>query len=146
LDIDDSQVGDAYSVIILNQYTMDTTTQPTDQQTQINAWKEEVREVKEEVAQMRGRLEQIARSAAPADVMSRVEHFENRILRQREVADEMFHDIKQCAKCLSDAPSFVRHDDRPVDDYNTMQDRMETFQKLYTELKSDFNQFMSAHG
>ncbi len=125
---------------------MDTSTQPTDLHEQINSWKEEVREVKEEVALMRERLEQIALSKAPRDVMTRVEHFENRILRQREVADEMFHDIKQCAKKLSDAPSFVNHDDRPVEDYTSMNGRMETFQKLYTELKSEFNQFMSAHG
>ncbi|WP_291914292.1 hypothetical protein [Chitinophaga sp. CB10] len=125
---------------------MGTTTQPTELHEQINSWKEAVKGVKEEVGLMRERLEQIALSKAPKDIMHRVEHFENRLLRQREVADEMFHDIKQCAKHMSDAPAQVHHDDRPIDNYETLQDRMETFQKLYGELKSEFNHFMTSHG
>ncbi|WP_143304475.1 hypothetical protein [Chitinophaga vietnamensis] len=125
---------------------MEITTQPSDLHQQINSWKEEVNEVREEVKLMRDRLEQIALSKAPREVMTLVERFENRFLRQREVADEMFHDIKQCAKKISDAPSQVIHDDRPVDDYQTMQERMETFQKLYVELKDDFNHFITHQG
>lgn len=124
---------------------METTTQPTDLTEQINSWKEEVNEVREDAKLMRERLEQIALSSAPREVMSRVEHFENRLLRQREVADEMFHDLKQCAKQLSAQQSpTVIHDDRPICDYDTMSNRMEIFQKLFIELKEDFNQFMDS--
>lgn len=121
---------------------MEITTQPEDLIHQIDSWKEEVNEVREEVKLMRERLEQIALSVAPEEVMKSVEHFENRLLRQREVADEMFHDIKQFAKSRSDQPQTVIHDDRPVCDYETLQRRMEIFQKLFVELKEDFNHFM----
>ncbi|NSL89028.1 hypothetical protein ECE50_019455 [Chitinophaga sp. Mgbs1] len=120
---------------------MEITTQPAEQQ-QMNAWKEEVNDVRNEVKMMRERLEQIVLSTAPREIMSKVEHFENRFLRQREVADEMYHDIKQCSKKLSDQPQVV-HDDRPVDDYQTIQHRMEIFQKLFIELKDDFNHFIT---
>ncbi|NLR64542.1 hypothetical protein HGH92_09520 [Chitinophaga varians] len=124
---------------------MEITTQPTDLTEQINSWKEEVNEVREDAKLMRERLEQIALGSAPREVMTRVEHFENRLLRQREVADEMFHDLKQCAKKLSAAqPPTVIHDDRPICDYDTMSHRMEIFQKLFVELKEDFNQFMNS--
>ncbi|MCW3462799.1 hypothetical protein [Chitinophaga nivalis] len=119
------------------------TTQPEDLHQQINTWKSNVNDVRDEVKMMRDRLEQIALSDAPREVMTRVEHFENRFLRQREVADEIFHDIKQCAKKVTATPVLVIHDDRPVDDYDTMQNRMEIFQKLYEELKSDFNHFIT---
>mgnify|MGYP001544466398 FL=1 len=109
---------------------------------QLDSWKAAVNDVRNEVKMMRERLEQIALGKASRDVMTQVEHFENRLLRQREVADEMHHDIKQCAKKLSDTPVKVIHDDRPVDDYHTMQHRMEIFQKLYVALKDDFNHFM----
>ncbi|CAL1521480.1 hypothetical protein [Chitinophaga sp. MM2321] len=122
---------------------MEITTQPTDLHQQINSWKEAVNDVRNDVKMMRERLEQIALSKAPREVMTKVEHFENRFLRQREVADEMFHDVKQCAKSILDEPLKVVHDDRPVCDYNTMQHRMEIFQKLFAELKDDFNHFMT---
>ena len=125
---------------------MSTTAQPTELYEQLNSWKEEVREVKEEVTLMRERLEQIALSKAPKEVLSQVEHFENRLLRQREVADEMFHDIKQSAKKHSDIPAQVHHDDRPVHDYPALQSRMETFQQLYMQLKSEFNHFIASLG
>lgn len=121
---------------------MEITTQPTDLIEQINSWKEEVNEVREDAKLMQERLEQIARSSAPREVMQKVEHFENRLLRQREVADETFHDLKQCAKKISAEAQTVIHDDRPVCDYDTMSNRMEIFQKLFVELKEDFNHFM----
>ncbi|PSL49699.1 hypothetical protein CLV51_1011034 [Chitinophaga niastensis] len=121
---------------------MEITTSPADLHEQINSWKGIVNDVRGDVKMMRDRLEQTVLSNAPRDVMTKVEHFENRFLRQREVADEMYHDIKQCAKKISDSPSQVVHDDRPVDDFHTMQHRMQIFQKLYEELKDDFNRFM----
>jgi uncharacterized coiled-coil DUF342 family protein len=121
---------------------MEMTTPTEELHQQLNSWKEEVNDVRNEVKMMRERLEQIALSKASREVMTQVEHFENRLLRQREVADEMHHDIKQCAKKISATPVTVIHDDRPVDDFDTMQHRMEIFQKLYVALKEDFNRFM----
>jgi uncharacterized coiled-coil DUF342 family protein len=121
---------------------MEITTPTEELHQQLNSWKEEVNEVRAEVKMMRERLEQITLSNASREVMTQVEHFENRLLRQREVADEMHHDIKQCAKKISDTPVTVIHDDRPVDDFDTIQHRMEIFQKLYVALKEDFNHFM----
>ncbi|MEC5148189.1 hypothetical protein [Chitinophaga sp. 212800010-3] len=120
---------------------MEMTTPTEELHQQLNSWKEEVNEVRTEVKMMRERLEQIVLSNASRDVMTQVEHFENRLLRQREVADEMHHDIKQCAKKVANTVTVI-HDDRPVDDFDTIQHRMEIFQKLYVGLKADFNKFM----
>ncbi len=121
---------------------MEITTPTEELHQQLNSWKEEVNEVRTEVKMMRERLEQIALSKTSRDVMTQVEHFENRLLRQREVADEMHHDIKQCAKKMANTRVTVVHDDRPIDDFQTIQHRMEIFQKLYMGLKEDFNHFM----
>lgn len=109
---------------------------------QLSSWKEEVSEVRNEVKLMKERLEQIALGNAPKDVMAKVEHFENRLLRQHEVADEMFHDLKQCAKKLSDQPVTIVHHDPPIASFQAMQHRMDTFQQLYMELKGEFNHFI----
>ncbi|ATL46932.1 hypothetical protein COR50_06905 [Chitinophaga caeni] len=108
---------------------------------QLNAWKDTVNKVRVDVKDMSKRLEGICKSYNQ-NVMIQVERFQNQFIRQLEVADEMFHDIKQTAKSLDhQLPVRVIHDDRPVDDYSTMQDRMATFQKLYQELKNDFQYF-----
>lgn len=124
---------------------MESPTQTSDLQEQINTWKTEVNTVREDLQMMRERLAQLAFSKTNATIMAQVEHFQNRFIRQAEVADEMYHDLKQSAKKISaNGQLHVIHDDRPVDDYDTLQERMETFQKLFEELKTDFNHFIPA--
>jgi DNA repair exonuclease SbcCD ATPase subunit len=111
---------------------------------QINSWKEEVNGARESLRSMRSDLEQIARHKTDDEALVQIEHFQNRFICQQERADEMHHDLKQSAKKISNngqPPIF--HDDRPVDDFDVLQDRMNTFSKLYNELQDDFRRFRS---
>lgn len=119
---------------------MEFPTQTNDLQ-QINSWKSEVDNVRQEMRAMRSRLEELAHRKTDAEMLVHVEHFQNQFICQLEVADELFHDLKQSAKKLSNNV-YVIHDDRPVEDYPALQDRMETFEKLYRELKHEFEQFI----
>lgn len=122
---------------------MDVPTQTSDLQQQINSWKIDVENVRKELREMRGRLEQMAHRKTDPEMLIHVEHFQNQFICQAEVADELFHDLKQSAKKLvNNGVLAIVHDDRPVDDVTTLQDRMETFQKLYGELKNEFEQFV----
>ncbi len=122
---------------------MEVPTQTSDLQEQLNSWKDEVNNVRQEIREMRGRLEEMAHKKTDAEMLIHVEHFQNQFICQAEVADELFHDLKQSAKKLSNNGVLaVVHDDRPVADPNTLHDRMETFQKLYGELKHEFEQFV----
>ena len=109
---------------------------------QINDWKVEVNSARDTVRSMQNRLEAIANHRNDEDSLAQIEHFQNQFIRQLEVSDEMFHDLKQCAKKISNNGQLaVHHDDRPVDDCSTMEDRMQTFRKLYHELQNEFNTF-----
>ena len=122
---------------------MEIPTQTSDLQQQINSWKSNVEDVRKELREMRGRLEQTAHRKTDAEMLVHVEHFQNQLICQAEVADELFHDLKQSAKKLmNNGILAIVHDDRPVDDVTTLQDRMETFEKLYGELKNEFEQFV----
>ena len=122
---------------------MEIPTQTSDLQQQINSWKNNVDHVRQEMREMRGRLEQMAHRKTDAEMLVHVEHFQNQFICQMEVADELFHDLKQSAKKLmNNGVLAIVHDDRPVDDVTTLQDRMETFQKLYGELRNEFEQFV----
>lgn len=122
---------------------MEIPTQTSDLQQQINSWKSNVENVRKELREMRGRLEQTAHRKTDAEMLVHVEHFQNQFICQAEVADELYHDLKQSAKKLmNNGILAIVHDDRPVDDVTTLQDRMETFHKLYGELKNEFEQFV----
>ncbi len=123
---------------------MEVPTQSTDLQAQILAWKGEVENVRTDLRAMRRRLEEMAgMRQANQERMVEIEHFQNQFIRQLEVADEMFHDLKQSAKTMSNGRQPIIHHDRPVDDYPVLQDRMQVFHKLHAELKGDFNRFES---
>ncbi|WP_343693930.1 hypothetical protein [Chitinophaga sp.] len=109
---------------------------------QIQDWKVEVNSVRDTIRSMQQRLELLSGKKKDEDSLAQIEHFQNQFIRQLEVSDEMFHDLKQCAKKISNNGQLaVLHDDRPVDDCATMEDRMQTFRKLYNELQEEFNAF-----
>ncbi len=123
---------------------MEVPTQSTDLQAQLSTWKSEVDEVRGDLRQMRSRLEEMAAGRHPNhEQMVEVEHFQNQFIRQLEVADEMFHDLKQSAKSFANNKPVVVHLDRPVDDFDTLHDRMQVFHKLHNELKGEFTRFQS---
>lgn len=122
---------------------MEVPTQSADLQEQIITWKGEVDNVRNDLRAMRCRLEEMAPHQANHERMVQVEHFQNQFIRQLEVADEMFHDLKQSARSMGNGRPAIVHHDRPVDDYDALQDRMEMFHKLYSDLKGDFSRFES---
>ncbi len=94
---------------------------------------------------MRGKLQDIASTPQPNTERSlAIEHFQNQFIRQLEVADEMYHDLKQSAKHMGYGRPAIIHHDRPVDnDLNSLQDRMQVFHKLHKELAGEFHRFES---
>lgn len=111
----------------------------TAEQEQLLSWKHEVEDVRQEVKSMRDRLERISRRDMTRERMVQVEHFQNLFIRQLEVADELFHDLKQTNRRLNNA--WIEHHDRPVEGHDELHERMGTFHKLYDELKGDFFHF-----
>lgn len=122
---------------------MEVPTQTSDLQAQLLAWRGEVDEVRNNIRSMRSRLEEIVPIQANPERMVGIEHFQNQFIRQLEVADEMCHDLKQSAKSMGNSNPVFIHQDRPIEDFNTMQDRMQVFHKLHDELKGEFHQFES---
>ncbi|MEK0814352.1 hypothetical protein OSI40_25380, partial [Mycobacterium ulcerans] len=61
----------------------------------INTWKTEVKFVRDDVKKLQRRLAEVAAKNTHREVLAQVEHFQNQFIRQLEVADELFHDLKQ---------------------------------------------------
>ena len=99
---------------------------------------------KEDITILEHRLEDIVRRNNKPEVMAQVEHFQNQFIREREVIDELRHDIKQEENVLEeemkDHPVAIEH--RYFKDHTELRDRFQTFEKLYRELKQEFQQWL----
>jgi hypothetical protein len=99
---------------------------------------------KDEIKTFKTRLNEVATANNKQEVMSQVEHFENQFLRHNEVIDEMKHEIHECevriAKLAEE--NNVATDHRKTDDHLELRDQMETFNKIYGELKTEFKKFL----
>lgn len=100
---------------------------------------------KEEIGIFEKRLEEVVTRNTVTEVLAQVEHFQNQYIREREVIDELRHDIKQHENFLEkeskEHPVAIDH--RAFGDHVELRDRMETFEKLYRELKTEFMQWLS---
>ena len=78
--------------------------------------------------------------------MPRIEQFQNQFIRQREVIDELKHDLnvseKQLAAFVRDM-SPVGFDNERLDNHSGLRERFLTFRKLFDDLKTRFRHFES---
>lgn len=80
------------------------------------------------------------------DVLKGVEHFQNQFIRQREVLDELTHDIReQENKVITTLKSLnpIQIEKTKYEDHAGLREHVKTFQKLYGNLKAEFQDFVS---
>ncbi len=108
-------------------------------------WLNTLRFCKDEITIFEHRLEDIAKRNTVTEVMAELEHFQNRYIREREVIDELRHDIKQhenhLEKFAIEHPVAVDH--VLFTDHSELRDRLSTFEKLYHELKVEFMRWLT---
>ena len=108
-------------------------------------WLNTLRFCKDEIGIFDKRMEDIARRNTGREVMAELEHFQNRYIRERQVIDELRHDIKQhenhLEKFAMDHP--VASDHVLFTDHQGLRDRIQTFEKLYHELKVEFMRWLA---
>jgi CBS-domain-containing membrane protein len=108
-------------------------------------WLNALQFYKEEIGIFERRLEEIVRRNNKHDVMAELEHFQNQFIREREVIDELRHDVKTSENLLEkevkDHP--VAIDRRYFIDHSDLRDRYQTFEKLYGELTAEFRTWLA---
>lgn len=108
-------------------------------------WLNALKFYKEEIGILEHRLEDIVRRNSGQEIMAELEHFQNQFIREREVIDELRHDIKQHENMLEkeakDHPVAIDH--RYFTNHTDLQDRMATYEKLYRELKADYHRWLA---
>lgn len=109
-------------------------------------WLNELKFYEDEVTIFEHYLEEYVKKAGPdqKELMADLEHFQNQFIRQKEVIDELKHEIRLSEQRLSKEIQLgVRMTDDDKIRHNHLKDRMETFRKIYRELKAEFYGYMT---
>ncbi|MCF8426998.1 MAG: hypothetical protein K9H61_01365 [Bacteroidia bacterium] len=103
-------------------------------------WLRVIDQTKSQFQDLQARLELGLPQFTHTHLMARVEQFQNRFIRQREVIDELRHEIKQHENHLErkDQPGHLL-----LLTHITLRDQFNRFYDLYIELERDFDEFMA---
>ncbi|HEY0679530.1 MAG TPA: hypothetical protein VGD17_14700 [Chitinophagaceae bacterium] len=110
-------------------------------QDELQAWKRELSSSKEEIKSFEQELADLASRNHNREVLAHVEHFQNNFIRQKEVIDELRHDLPDSRNKVENIFNSRMQATDEQDVHAHLNDRMETFRKLYTELKNNFQRF-----
>lgn len=81
-------------------------------------------------------------------IRPQIEHFQNQFFVQREVIDELKHDLNISEKQLATFTkemSLVGYEFERLDNHSNVRDKFLTFRKIFNELKEEFHRFESEH-
>lgn len=100
---------------------------------------------KEELIIFTHRLEEVLARNTKPEATADGEKFQNQIIRQGEVIDTLLHEINAhengLVKFAKEHPVAIDH--RYFDDHTELHDKMDTFNKLWTEFRADYLRFLT---
>ena len=113
-------------------------------QAELQSWKRELSSSKEEIKSFEKELAGLAAHSHNRDIFPHIEHFQNNFIRQKEVIDELRHDLPDSPRRLESI--FFSTSNGPDHDVHAeLCDRMDMFRKLYQELREKFQRFEADH-
>jgi hypothetical protein len=99
----------------------------------------------DEINSFNNRLSEIVGTNSKKEVLAHIEHFQNQFIRQKEVIDMIRHDVLLSEKDLQAKISInpLASDHQRMLDNQVLRGQIDTFTKIFDELKSEFKQFLS---
>jgi hypothetical protein len=107
-------------------------------------WKKNLAFAADEIRSFENRLSEVLTANTKTDITAKAEHYQNAFIRHNEVIDELNHDIDADEKRISAEAEAnnVATDHRRTEDNATLRERMEAFDKIFAELKAEFNGYL----
>ena len=115
-----------------------------DLHTENQEWLKTLDFAKDEIETFRNRLGEITQKNTKTDVLAPAEHFQNQFIRHCEVIDELKHDIKaEEHKIVENAKANnVATDHRKMEENEGLVNRMQSFDKIWVELKTEYMNYL----
>lgn len=93
------------------------------------------------------RLGEISSRYTDSEVLAKLERFQNQFIVQQDAIDTLAHDINihEDALVKEAKENMIAVDRRFFDDHSELRNNMETFVKLYNELKNEYMRYLSKY-
>lgn len=105
-------------------------------------WMNELNFFEDEVKIYEHQLEELVKKDN-REMMPQLEHFQNSFIRQKEVLDQLKHDIHEHERKIAGILANVTNlSDQVKQDHEDARDQVETFKKIFNELKGEYLQFL----
>ncbi len=113
--------------------------------TEHGEWLNKLNFYEDELNVMHHRLSEIAEKNTGHEVMAELEHFQNLMIIQKEQLDILRHGIKEHEHGLAAEVHRwpVASDHRKFPDHEDQRERVERYEKLVEQLRTDFKMFMA---
>lgn len=113
-----------------------------------NEWLNRLSFYKDEIGQLNSHLGKVAVSGSENGTMAGVEHFQNQLIRQKEVLDIIRHDIKQHENLIQaiERESAPEPAEGIQSIHSTQREKLDQFEKIFHELRGEFNLFLNQSG
>ncbi len=110
-----------------------------------NDWEKALDFARDEISSFKNRLSEIVMANTKTEVLAQVEHFQNQFIRHNEVIDQLKHSIhaeEEKIAAIAQANN-VATDRRKAKENMKLLDQMDSFDKLFSELKDEFKVFLT---
>jgi len=107
----------------------------------LEVWKRELKFQESEMDYFEEKLEHVAMRNPETEVMVRLEGFQNKIIREREVMGHLRHKIRMKKREIAKAKFENRREPIFHEKQVLLKDEMKTFVKMHYELKEDMMDF-----
>lgn len=107
-------------------------------------WQEELAFYADDLTILKNRLSEVSIKNTDQEVKKTVEQFQNQFIIQKEQIDILSHDIQVSEDAIEAniKANPVASDHRKMSEKTDLNDRIETFKKLFAEMKDSFNDFV----
>ncbi len=108
-------------------------------------WLNKIAFYKDEIKIMRHRLEQVTEKNTSKEVLALVEHFQNQLIVQDEQNDILRHNVKEYENVIEDhlKKNEVAADRLKWDDHTNMRDQVDTYEKIFNDLRKELIGFLA---
>ena len=108
-------------------------------------WMKELDFIKDELKIFSYRLSEVGERYTSTAVLARLDQFQNKFMLQQQTADTLLQDLNIHEQKLNAAAiiNSISIDRISFSLHHQMQDRMETFEKIYRQLRNDYLRYLS---
>jgi|694.fasta_scaffold74904_2 hypothetical protein len=108
-------------------------------------WQNKLAFYEDDIKIMQGRVAEVNNKNSATEVRAMIEHFQNQLILQKEQIDIVKKKVKQQINSLEAgiAKNPVAADHRSVEDAVALRDEVDTFEKIFNDLRKELISFMA---